>query len=221
MPWIIGGAVLGSAYLGYKGQDQANTANVDMSREQMDWQTEEHRRNRMFQAGEAQKQMGFQAEMSNTAVTRRMSDLKNAGINPILAGKYEASSPAGAAGSGSAASPTGLPRQENKAAAAMAAAGNAATVGKIMAETELVNKKSDALTPVAEVGKVAGELADKARKNWKHSAHSAGSVWRESQEMGKNINSFIKDKINKLKGSVQDRRAWPKEYQQQGIDDWR
>lgn len=70
----IGAALVGGA-LGLIGQERANGANLASAREQMN----------------------FQREMSNTAYTRAAEDMRNAGLNPILAAGNAASSPGGSA----------------------------------------------------------------------------------------------------------------------------
>ena len=134
MGWLrkYGGQLIGAGasaiggMFGYKGQKDTNVAS----------------------AQQAQKQMDFQRDMSNTAVQRRMADLKKAGINPILAGSKEASSPAGAM------APVG-----NKAQAAMNSALNAAQLQKIQYENQI-------LKPTAEKSNIPGDLWEGVNDLW-------------------------------------------------------
>ena len=118
---------LGSAYLGYRGAKKQNIAS----------------------AQQAQQQMDFQREMSNSAVQRRMADLKSAGINPILAGNKEASTPAGA-----------MAPQVNQAQVALSTLGTASSIANTLAQTSLTSKQADIRTPAAKLSNMLVNLLD-------------------------------------------------------------
>ncbi len=119
---------LGSAYLGYRGAKKQNIAS----------------------AQQAQNQMDFQREMSNTAVQRRMNDLKKAGLNPILAGQKEASTPAGA-----------MAPQVNEAQVLLSTLGTASSIANTIANTRKVENQADIFGTGAQFARWLTDLMEK------------------------------------------------------------
>lgn len=114
---LIGGALIAGVG-SFFGGERANQKNLEMQKDQQRFNREEAMRataetkvmqqNAMdFSRQEAQTQMAFQEKMSNTAYQRAMNDMREAGLNPMLAFQQGgANAPMGASGSASGGSGT-------------------------------------------------------------------------------------------------------------------
>lgn len=115
--------------------------------------------NNQWSAEQAQKQMDFQREMSNTAHQREIADLKAAGLNPVLSAKLGgASTPSGAMASGDTSGTSALidllqmamsTANSASVAAARSAGSGAGNSGSAKSESETPVISNDTLKDVA------------------------------------------------------------------------
>lgn len=137
MAWMpIAASVFGSI-MSNMGQQDTNNTNLQIQQNNSAFNAEQAQLNREWSSDQAERQMDFQREQSNTVWQRGVRDMGAAGLNPMLAySQGGAPAQSGAMGQSSAATAGAPGNMQNPFAAAGQTATQWAQIENIAADTD-------------------------------------------------------------------------------------
>ncbi|UDN67794.1 DNA pilot protein [robinz microvirus RP_121] len=174
MAWIGAGAAVGTSLLGglfaRSGQSSANKTNIALQREQQNWEE----------------------RLSGSAIQRRVQDLRNAGLNPMLAYQGEASTPNVSAAH--------VENENSELGGHIASAGKAVQQAAVI-KSQLSNTNADTIAKRAQAALTAQNV-ETAKHQTAIAANTAKNVGMATEEQHYRIERIRKEIDNTIESTL-------------------